>query len=482
MTKSVAEPTPHSDVRYSLDWIDVGKYVVPLVRTWARDQTKGVRGKLYVYQPADQDRRAVFDEVGYFRPIRIRRAKSSLITLDDLIATVRAMALGEPSNAKLPPAAHRPISPRVLYSVGHYEQHEHGPHYVISTYLIGRPNPGGCCDPRDFRTAAELNLRRGHLVARPNPHHCRPDLLAGLYCSWDRIDLQLRSWDRSGEIPLGLKQQLWPPADNKIVAYIHGAAIHHIEALPLCDHIIIENCGSASLDELHLATRAESIWINRGTIEAKHIDSFRSVPKVREISTYQTFITDGALRRLRWLSQGVKLSLNFAILGNESAALLAQIPGLESVGFFSRHVENLNIRKLTRCQALRNLSIKRCPLNHFGVELLPQLPSLEQLTLEDCRLTPRALSVLGRCHGLKRLHLNCAALTDKYCPQLAALPKLEHLSITGTRVTDRGLARLANCTTLKVLAISGCRGITRTAIERFRDQRADVKLISAGMF
>jgi hypothetical protein len=277
-------------------------------------------------------------------------------------------------------------------------------------------------------------------------------------------------------------KQLPPRPDNKVVAYIHRTAIHHIEALPLCDHISIEGCGSASLDELQLATRAQSIWVKGGTIEAKHIDCFRSVPNLREITAFETLITDGALRRLRWLPQGVKLSLNIATLGNDSAALLAQVPGLDTVEFFADDVRNLNIRKLTRCQTLRNLAIKRSPLNHFGVELLPKLPSLEWLNLEDCRLTPRAISVLGQCKGLKHLHVNSEGLTDQYSPQLAALPKLERLCIQGTRVRDQGLAALANCPTLKFLAISGCRGISRSAIEQFHVQRPDVRLIAAGMF
>jgi hypothetical protein len=476
----MSEQTLPTDVRYSLDWIEVGKHVVPLVRTWSQDRSKVERSKQYVYPPAVQDRRT-WEDAGYFRPTRLRRAASSLITWEELIAIVRATALGEPTSLKLPPAARRPISPRVSYSVFSADPHKQRLYTFVSTYLIRKPHPSRGGGGEDLRSVAELSLRRGRLMARPDPPYCGPNYLAGRNCTWDRIDLQSRSSDGNGEIPPVLKQMLEPPADNKVVAYIHRTSIHHIEALPLCDHISIEHCGSASLDELHLATRAQSIWINGGTIEAKHIDCFRSVSNLREIATFQTIITDGALRRLKSWPDGIKLSLDFAFLGNDSPALLAKIPGLESVSFYSHRVQNLHIRKLTRCQTLRNLAIVRSPLIRFGVKLLPQLPSLECLRLEDCRLTPRAIDILGHCQGLKELHLNSAALTDEHCPQLAALPKLERLSIKGTRVTDRGLGLLAKCTTLKVLAISGCRRITRAAIERFSEQRPDVKLIAAGM-
>ncbi len=175
---------------------------------------------------------------------------------------------------------------------------------------------------------------------------------------------------------------------------------------------------------------------------------------LRMLNLEETRITDRGIQHLANLRQLQRLDLSaFGVhrdgfgVGDESMAIVAQLPALESIALRLTKVTDAGMEALAKCKSLKSIGIEGTPVTDNGLEYLLDLPRLVVLGLgvydEGASITDEGLRTVGRMAQLKSLSLSGTPVTNAGLEHLSGLTELESLDIDETQATEAGLAHLA---------------------------------------
>jgi hypothetical protein len=148
------------------------------------------------------------------------------------------------------------------------------------------------------------------------------------------------------------------------------------------------------------------------------LDSLKPLTKLRELSLYNTAVTDADLERLRGLPELHTLNLSDTKITDAGLATLQSLPNL------------------------RTLYLNNTKITDAGLQYLRGMPNLQELTLYQTRVTDQGLAQLRSLTSLQKLTLGGSAITDKGIVQLASMRQLRQLILLSSKVTNSGVEEL----------------------------------------
>jgi internalin A len=148
------------------------------------------------------------------------------------------------------------------------------------------------------------------------------------------------------------------------------------------------------------------------------LDALGPLNKLRELSLYNTAVTDADLERLRGLPELGTLNLSATKITDAGLATLQSLPNLHS------------------------LSLNSTQISNAGLRYLKTMPNLTDLMLYQTRVTDEGIAELKSFPSLHKLTLGNSAITDKGIVQLTGMRQLRELTVLSSKVTNSALEEL----------------------------------------
>ena len=174
--------------------------------------------------------------------------------------------------------------------------------------------------------------------------------------------------------------------------------------------------------------RLKVLELSAPLITDKAIDHIRGIKSLRELTLYQTQVTDRGLKRL------------------------SGIP-LEKLVLAGPEVTNETLEALAAFPSLRRLLIAETAVTDAGLVNLKHVPRLEKLIIAGSPVSDAGMVEVAKLTQLHELDVEGLPITDEGITALAGLPRLQHLNVAHTEVTEAGQFAFRNTRTLECFYI-----------------------------
>ena len=193
----------------------------------------------------------------------------------------------------------------------------------------------------------------------------------------------------------------------------------------------------------------------------------KELPGLRDLSLYQTGISDGHLQHLAKLEHLQFLMICGANVKGPGIKSLANLPILTELHISASPLNNAAAQALSQCTQLTTLGAPGTQIGNDDLIHFQRLPHLRELYLNATAITDDGLKHLEEMPQLRFLGLVQTAITDAGLTHLEKLEKLENLNLSGTQITDAGLVHLESLKHLNNLGLQNTK-VTDAGIARLQ--------------
>ncbi len=206
------------------------------------------------------------------------------------------------------------------------------------------------------------------------------------------------------------------------------------------------------LDQLRALPALERLGIQAAPrLTDKGLAHLPAVGKLKELGLSRCpLITDRGVEHLTHITTLRDVSVGNSLLTDQSAALLAGMPELTSVGLSTGQIGDEGVKQLSTLRKLTELHLEGTRVTDAELALLKSMP-LSWLDVASTKVTDAGLDHLRGILTLVHLYLG-PDITDAGLGKLVDLPALGDLRLGGCKqVGDVGLEHLAKCKRLTAL-------------------------------
>jgi hypothetical protein len=148
------------------------------------------------------------------------------------------------------------------------------------------------------------------------------------------------------------------------------------------------------------------------------LDILGPLTKLRELSLFNTAVTDADLERLR------------------------NLPELNTLNLCATKITDAGLATLQTVPNLHTLYLNNTQISNAGLRYLRDMPNLRVLTLYQTRVTDEGMAELKSFSHLEKLTLGGSNITDKGVVQLVGMRQLRDLTVLSSKVTNSALQEL----------------------------------------
>lgn len=214
-------------------------------------------------------------------------------------------------------------------------------------------------------------------------------------------------------------------------------ALEVFAALPNLDSLDLSwvDVSDCPLEKLATARNLRSVRLSGDSDSALISDrSLERISKLRQIHTLELVLCNGVtpygLQSLRKMPQLRELAFqDFDAANDESLALLADLPQLESLELENLRISSIGCSPISKLTRLKSLSLSDCDVDDSVLAMLRPLKSLTELGLYGTRITDTGVDELNRMSQLEKLILGRTDISAVGVKRLAALKRLKTLSV-----------------------------------------------------
>lgn len=213
---------------------------------------------------------------------------------------------------------------------------------------------------------------------------------------------------------------------------LSDAALEHLQTLERLRSLSVPSGTTGrGLAKLAPLTNLERLWIYQGRLGVDDFRHLKQLTQLRELSLWQTTITDKHLEPI------------------------GELASLEVLRLYRQTISDDGLAHLRRLTRLKELNLAGSNITDAGLEHLRAMARLEVLDLSSDRFTGAGFAAIDTLGQLRRLELGGSPVTDKGLESIGRLTSLQDLGLGRTKVTDDGLASLGELKKLYRLGLSG---------------------------
>ena len=195
----------------------------------------------------------------------------------------------------------------------------------------------------------------------------------------------------------------------------------------------------------------------------------KELPGLRDLSLYQTGISDDHLQHLAKLEHLQFLMICGANVKGPGIKSLANLPILTEMHISASPLNDGAAQALSQCTQLSTLGVSGTPIGNDDLIHFQRLPQLRQLYLNATAITDDGLKHLKQMPQLCFLGLVQTTITDDGLAHLKQLEQLENLNLGGTQITDAGLVHLESLKHLNNLGLQNTK-VTDAGVARLQQK------------